>query len=139
MIKVPEEFRFFRPKHPLSTTKEAGNNGTFVIPHYKITGYVFVVQATEAVGWEHVLVQVIPKQKKMRPSRYPTWQEVSWIKSLFWPDTDTVLQYHPNVGGMMNYSSQEFALHLWRPAIEELIPIPEKIKIEKKEEKKNDE
>jgi len=129
MIKVPEEYRFFKKGHSLSTTKKVGNNGTFVIPHYRITGYRFIVFVTETADWEHVVVQVVGKKKKNgRPTRYLTHEEMEWIKRLFWLGMDTVLQYFPAEGDETYQSTCEYMVHLWRPVKEDLIIKPEKSK-----------
>ena len=129
MIKVPEEYRFYKKGHPLSTTKKAGNNGIFVIPHYRITGYRFTVFVTETADWEHVVVQIVGKKRKNgRPTRYPTHEEMEWVKRLFWLGTDTVLQYFPAEGDETYQSTREYMIHLWRPVKEDLIIKPEKSK-----------
>lgn len=37
--------------------------------------------------WEHVSISL--------PKRVPTWAELCFVKSLFWSDDETVLQFHP--------------------------------------------
>jgi hypothetical protein len=129
MMKVPEEFRFFKKNHPLSTTKLAGNNGTFVIPHYRIPGYTMIVQATDVNDWEHIYVQVVGRRHKNKATRYPTYEEMKWIKELFWGKDDLVLQYFAKDWDYTNASIDPYVLHLWRP---KTLPIPkpvEKVKV----------
>ena len=54
--------------------------------------------------WEHVSVS--------RPTRTPHWREMCFVKSLFWGDDETVLQFHPKKSQYIN--NMEFCLHLWK-------------------------
>lgn len=58
-------------------------------------------------GWEHVSVSVQGK------NRTPTWGEMCFVKSTFWPEEDTVVQYHPSKEDYVNM--HPFCLHLFRP------------------------
>jgi len=60
---------------------------------------------SDGEGWEHVSVST--------PSRCPNWEEMTWIKNLFWGDDDVVIQYHPARSSYVNY--HPYCLHLWRP------------------------
>lgn len=64
-------------------------------------------------GWEHVSVSL--------PTRCPTWDEMCWIKRLFWDDEECVVQFHPPKSQYVN--NHPFCLHLWRPT-ETTIPTP---------------
>lgn len=55
-------------------------------------------------GWEHVSVSAT--------HRIPNWEEMCWVKELFWEPEDVVVQYHPAKSQYVNYHS--FVLHLWR-------------------------
>jgi hypothetical protein len=59
----------------------------------------------EPPAFEHVSVST--------PSRCPTWDEMCFVKSLFWDDDDLVLQYHPRRSQYVN--NHQYCLHLWRP------------------------
>jgi hypothetical protein len=67
--------------------------------------------------WEHVSVS--PRDV----TRVPTWDEMCWIKSLFWTDDECVIQYHPAKKDYIN--TNEKVLHLWRPT-SVAIPMPPK-------------
>jgi hypothetical protein len=54
--------------------------------------------------WEHVVVS--------RADRCPTWEEMCFIKDLFWEPEALVWQYHPPKS--QNTSMHPYALHLWR-------------------------
>jgi hypothetical protein len=58
--------------------------------------------------------------------RCPTWEEMCFVKSLIWGDTEWVLQYHPPAKD--NVSVHDFCLHLWRPIGVE-IPTPDPLTI----------
>lgn len=59
-------------------------------------------------GWEHVSVS--PYKHHITPS----WDDMCYIKSMFWNEDECVAQFHPPksqyVNGMPN------CLHLWKPA-----------------------
>lgn len=64
----------------------------------------FAVQADAQTDWEHVSVSL--------PDRCPTWEEMCFIKSLFWNEEDCVVQYHPPKSDYVNVSNN--CLHLWK-------------------------
>lgn len=69
-------------------------------------------------GWEHVSVS-----SEVRP---PIWEEMCWIKDLFWTDEECVMQLHPPKADYVN--NHPNCLHLWRPLKAE-IPRPKKIQV----------
>jgi hypothetical protein len=60
--------------------------------------------AAELAGWEHVSVSL--------PNRCPTWEEMAYVKSVFWDESDCVVQFHPPRSEYVN--NHPFCLHLWR-------------------------
>jgi hypothetical protein len=64
-------------------------------------------------AWEHVSVSLL--------HRCPTWDEMSYIKEMFWRDDECVMQLHPPKAEHINV--HPFCLHLWKPLLEE-IPRP---------------
>jgi len=58
----------------------------------------------EAQGWEHVSVGC--------NGRPPQWDEMCFVKALFWGDDETVVQYHPRKDDYVNH--HPFVLHLWK-------------------------
>jgi len=127
MFKVPEKYRL--KNHPLvPSTEQDGNNGGFLIPHYRIDGYQFYCQASDGYGWEHLSITV---RKKGKPAdRTPTWAEMCWLKDLFWGNEDCVMQLHPSES--QHISTHNFCLHLWRP-IGQPIPQPPSIMVGSKD------
>lgn len=72
----------------------------------------------ERVPWEHVSISV--------EGRCPTWAEMSYIKSLFWLPTETVMQLH--VPDADHKNCHPYTLHLWRPLSAE-IPRPPSVAV----------
>lgn len=56
------------------------------------------------MGWEHVSVSLY--------NRLPTWDEMCLVKSLFWDEEETVIQFHPKKSQYVN--QHPFCLHLWK-------------------------
>lgn len=69
-------------------------------------------------GWEHVSVSL--------KNRCPNWEEMCFVKSLFWEDEDCVMQLHPPKSEWIN--NHPYCLHLWRPK-EHVIPRPPNIAV----------
>lgn len=89
-----------------------GNNGCFRVRGPQ--GFLFVI-TSDGEGWEHVSVSHDVKD------RCPTWEEMCFIKDLFWGEEETVVQYHPPRSEYVN--CQKYTLHLWKP-INVTIPLP---------------
>jgi hypothetical protein len=123
MFHVPNKNR--NRIHPqLGSDDNIGNNGLFIIPYFKPNGLEFRVIASDGEGWEHASVSIaLPERVALR---CPTWEEMCYIKKMFWDEEDCVIQYHPSKSEYVNY--HPFVLHLWRPT-NQVIPIPKKIMI----------
>lgn len=114
MFHVPNQWRLREGAY--GSDDSIGNAGAFHIPAKTWSGTpVFRVIASDADGWEHVSVSL--------PSRCPTWEEMCYIKSLFWDEDDVIIQYHPAKKDYVN--CHPFCLHLWRPTDQNL-PRPPK-------------
>lgn len=72
--------------------------------------------------WEHVSVHVY--DPVFRKQKTPTWEEMCFVKSLFWEDDEAVLELH--VAKKDWISIHDHVLHLWRPT-KQAIPLPPKI------------
>ena len=120
MFKVPEQYRLKNARDPrFNSDSSFGNNGQFAIrTKYAKKPILYLCQASEDEGWEHVSVTV-PLSK-----RCPTWEEMCMVKDVFWSVDDVVVQYHP---AKKDYVSlHPHCLHLWRPTDQE-IPSPPSI------------
>jgi hypothetical protein len=78
-------------------------NGVFRVPSC-VDKELMLVIASNGHGWDHVSVS--------RRSRCPTWDEMSQIKSLFFRDEETAVQFHPAKADHINLHNH--CLHLWR-------------------------
>ena len=54
-------------------------------------------------GWDHVSVSVA--------GRTPTWEEMDWVRGLFYRDDETVIQFHPPRALHINF--HKHTLHMW--------------------------
>jgi hypothetical protein len=95
------------------SSKESGFNGAFFIPN-DLCGIDLKVLCSDGMGWEHVSVSL--------PHRCPTWEEMCYVKGLFWDDHEAVMQLHPPKSEYVNFHST--CLHLWRPT-RDRIPLPD--------------
>lgn len=73
---------------------------------------------TDKYPWEHVSVST--------QRRLPNWQEMCFVKDLFWDEEEAVMQLHPPKSEYVNYAPH--CLHLWRP-LREKIPMPPTIMV----------
>lgn len=112
-MKVPEQYRIL--KGVFKSSKEEGCNGLFRINSLKFNRVLNVI-ASDGAGWEHVSVSIY--------DRTPTWEEMCFVKGLFWESSECVLQYHPPESEYVN--NHEFCLHLWKPK-DTNIPMPPSI------------
>ena len=74
--------------------------------------------AHEDIPWEHVSVSL--------PNRCPNWEEMCFVKSLFWDDEEAVMQLHPPRSTWIN--NHAYCLHLWRP-LKAKIPLPPEVAV----------
>lgn len=65
--------------------------------------------------WEHVSVGVQDEE------RNPSWEEMCFVKNLFFSEEECVIQFHPPRADYVNIHPH--VLHLWRPTRIE-IPMP---------------
>lgn len=125
MFHVPNKYRL--KDHPLpamNSDDSYGNNGIFIIPYQKPNGLQYRVQASDGMGWEHCSVSIaLPGRQALR---CPTWEEMCFIKNLFWDAEDCVVQFHPAKSEYVN--RHPFVLHLWRSTAQ-TIPTPDKIMV----------
>jgi hypothetical protein len=55
-------------------------------------------------GWEHVSVSA--------EKRCPSWEEMCFVKDLFWDEHEMAVQYHPPKSEYVNFHPR--TLHMWR-------------------------
>lgn len=122
MFKVPEKYRIKNHPHPmLRRMNEEGKDKNFGAFEVKMDdGAILFMIASDGFGWEHVSIHAIVDGKE----ETPTWEEMCFIKDLFWGEDDCVIQYHPAKKDYVN--CHEHTLHLWRPKDKE-VPTPPKV------------
>jgi len=80
--------------------------GRFWVP-VPFTDLKFCVIASCGGGWDHVSVSLV--------TRCPTWEEMSFIKHVFFEENEWAVEYHPTAD--KNLSLAPYCLHLWRPIV----------------------
>lgn len=109
---VPEKYRAPGPAWQYKT-----NNGAFMLPPvHRVSKLRIKALAAEGGGWEHVFISC--------STRRPTWEEVRFVKNLFWDLEDAVIQFHLPESELakktpLALASNPFGAHLWRPQKEE--------------------
>jgi len=94
----------------LASTEADGFNGAFSI--HGPCGMLTVISG-DGEGWEHVSVST--------PIRCPSWEEMTFVRDLFWGPEECVMQLHPPKSQFVN--NHKYCLHLWKPK-EQTIPQP---------------
>ena len=111
--KLPEDFERYKFNHPMYGKSDFRSpEGAFIIPMGKKR--LRVISGT-GFGWDHVSVSL--------KHRCPTWDEMCFIKNIFFKPDELVLQFHPPKKDYKNL--HPFCLHLWRPWNQEIILPPD--------------
>ncbi len=109
----------YRTRHPLNLPQQTGDAFGWFEIRRRANDAVLRCQVspgfTDSFGWEHVSIS--------RGDRCPTWEEMCFIKDLFWDGEDVVMQFHPKKSEYVNLAKT--CLHLWRPVGIEF-PTPDK-------------
>ena len=93
--------------HPELGASDHGRNWGWFICHAGGMALQCLSSGVDTLhGWEHVSVSVRGK------SRCPTWAQMCYVKSLFWADEETVVQFHPKESEYVN--QHPYVLHLWK-------------------------
>ena len=113
--KLPEYARLSREQAvkvgippELGSDSSFGANGIFLL---NCKGSVLRCMVSDAPPWEHVSVSL--------RHRIPTWDEMCFVKSVFWDDEEAVVQFHPPKSQYVNY--HPYTLHLWKNTF---VPFP---------------
>lgn len=69
--------------------------------------------ASNGAGWDHVSVSL--------PDRCPTWDDMEYVRKLFFKPDETVMQLHVPESDHIN--NHPYCLHLWRPQTSDEIQI----------------
>jgi hypothetical protein len=110
--RFPEIVECGRVTSGTRATAPGETYGAFFVVHPR-TKHRFKIVASDGMGWDHVSVSL--------RKRTPTWDEMCWVKSLFFEPEECVVQYHPPASVYVNISTT--CLHLWRPQ-SDAVPLP---------------
>lgn len=106
-----DKVEVYRHTDPLGRRHGQGDEyGFFLIP---FGSQMLAVIASAGGGWDHVSVS--------KRNKTPTWEEMCFIKDLFWDESEVVVQYHPAKDDYVNVAKT--CLHLWRLQDQEF-PVP---------------
>ncbi|MBW1812170.1 MAG: hypothetical protein JRJ39_00480 [Deltaproteobacteria bacterium] len=101
--KLPSNLEKLRVDHPFYEKQIPGNiEGCFRIP-YRYHKLLVICGCGE--GWDHVSVSL--------KHRCPKWEEMCFIKNLFFKSDELAIQFHPPEKDYINVGKT--VLHLWRP------------------------
>lgn len=103
---------------PFGSNASYGMTGAIRIPHRGAMLHVIASAGTgdpTASGWEHVSLHVDIHGKKYTPG----WDQMCFVKDLFWDEEETVIQFHPPHSRYVN--NHPHVLHLWRYRYQEII------------------
>jgi hypothetical protein len=117
--EVPKELEEGRVRSgPWATTSDRGLCGVFIVQGLIVAGHtgegdmvcVDIASGERRIvsantGWEHVTVET--------DHRIPTWDEMCFVKNLFWQEEECVVEYHPPLSQYVRCNP--YCLHLWRP------------------------
>lgn len=124
-MKFPEQFRFSHPSMGGHQSHRGDTFGCFVIPAFNAPRKRRLrIIATdgdagaEDTGWEHVSVSLDSTKA------IPTWDEMCYVKNLFWDGSECVVQFHPAKSDHINIHNG--CLHLWH-CRKQQFPMPPKI------------
>lgn len=112
----------YRAVHPSLGDSPGGANYGFFVAQFRGSTLRMISSgsnpnplANDRSQWEHVSVSL--------EHRCPTWDEMQFVKEIFWKDEEVVIQIHPAKEDYINF--HPYTLHLWRPQIDP-IPLPPK-------------
>lgn len=94
---------------PYATT-DGERDGAFYIARGRVNFIIIASQGDDSIPWEHVSARAMDIKGN---ERVPTWEEMCWIKGLFWEREECVVQYHPPESEYVN--NHPHVLHLWKP------------------------
>lgn len=105
---LPERLELGRLRSgPYGSDSSFGATGAFLVigPHGRELQIIASDGSDpEGQGWEHVSVSLA--------KRPPNWEEMCFVKNLFWTPDECVVQYHPAQDDYINCHPN--CLHLWR-------------------------
>ncbi len=105
---LPANLEKLRIDHPMYIKAERGSiEGAFIIPY---GNKKLLVISGCGDGWDHVSISL--------KHRCPTWDEMCFIKNLFFERDECAIQFHPSESDYINIGKT--VLHIWRPQEQEI-------------------
>jgi len=92
-----------------------GIDGFAGLVQYATAKKPMVVIASWGGGWDHISVSY--------SNRCPTWDEMCFVKDLFFNKDEMAIQYHPVEKDYVNL--HPYCLHIWNPQNAD-VPTPDK-------------
>ena len=77
-------------------------------------GFDLCIIVSWGEGWDHVSVHA----RTVKGIFVPVWEDMCYVKNLFFKASETVVQYHPPSDVYVN--NHKGTLHLWRSQNEEM-------------------
>jgi hypothetical protein len=108
----------FRVVHPLFNEIGDVSNMCIRLMSPVRNDFIFCI-CSDGGGWDHVSVSL--KSRKM-----PNWDEMCFVKGLFFDDSECVLQFHPPKSEYVN--NHATCLHLWKKQDFDM-PLPDSIMV----------
>lgn len=87
------------------------NSGRFIIPSENGKFNYHVIASIDG-NWDHVSVSLTTPNGEYPLGRCPKWDEMCFIKDLFFEDEEEVIQFHPKKSEYVNI--HPYVLHLWK-------------------------
>lgn len=106
----------------LWSSNPGAHHGVFYLSRVRTNFVVIASSGDDEIPWEYVSARAID----YKGERVPTWEEMCWLKSLFWDDEECVIQFHPPKSDYVN--NHPHVLHLWKWTLGE-IPRPPSIAV----------
>ena len=98
----------------LASNRSYGMNGAFELTYNNLL--LAIIVSAEA-GWDHVSVHAVGRSG----SQTPTWDEMDYVRKLFFRGDEWVIQYH--APSDKHIEDHPHVLHMWRPQ-NEMLPVP---------------
>lgn len=99
----------FRKLEPPMDSNPGDTYGSFFIPRGRMRLFCIAENGTGDIDWEHVSTRA----EDYKGSRIPTWEEMCFVKDLFWDEEECVVQFHPAKSKHVN--NHPHVLHQWKP------------------------
>ena len=90
---------------PMLSDKSFGNNGAFDVVYKSV---IISIIVSDQDHWDHVSVHATG----FAGERTPKWDEMCYVKGLFFKPSECAIQFHPARSCYVN--THPHVLHLWR-------------------------